>query len=527
MGKYQEPLVFLVGAGPGHPELVTVRAVNCLAQADLVLYDRLVSARILDYAPIHAERVCVTQLGEHHRDRGSKVQDIMLGAARQGKRLVRLKGGDPFVFGRGGEEAEFLRQAGIPFEIVPGITAGIAAGIFTGIPLTHRFSSSAVALVTGHELSEKDESALDWANLSRFSGTLVFYMGFARLPIIVDSLIQHGKDPATPAALVRLASTAEQQTVEASLQELPAKVDAAGLTSPAILLVGPVVALRSQLAWFEKRPLFGKRVLVTRPRHQALDLVRRLEGLGANPVVLPVVDVGPPKDWGPVDLAIAGLADYQWLVFTSTNGVQAFFQRLRKTGHDLRSLGNIRLAVIGPGTANALRQYHLEPDLVPPQYRSESLALALSEKARGQRILLARADRGRDLLRTQLSRVATVDPIVVYSQGIVLDPKSEVFNYLRHGEMDFVTLTSSNIAKAFLENLDRECRAQILTGKAKLVSISPVTSAEIKKSGFPVAAEATEYTMAGVVEALLNAASSATVNPAGHSIPNKPIDPRL
>jgi uroporphyrinogen III methyltransferase/synthase len=513
MVKYQEPLVFLVGAGPGHPELVTVRAVNCLAQADLVLYDRLVSARILDYAPTHAERVCVTQLAEHHRDRGSRVHEIMVAAARQGKRLVRLKGGDPFLFGRGGEEAEFLRQAGIPFEIVPGVTAGIAAGIFTGIPLTHRFFSSAVALVTGHEVSDKDESALDWAILSRFSGTLVFYMGFARLPKIVHSLIHHGKDPTTPAAMVRLASTAEQQTVEAPLKDLPAKVAAAGLTSPAILLVGPVVALRSKLAWFEQRPLFGKRVLVTRPRHQALDLVRRLEGLGANPVVLPVVDVGPPKDWGPVDQAIAGLADYQWLVFTSTNGVQAFFQRLRKNGRDLRTLGNIRLAVIGPGTADALRQYHLEPDLVPPQYRSESLALALSEKAQGQRILLARADRGRDLLRAQLSRVATVDPIVVYSQENVVDPNSEVFNYLRRGEIDFVTLTSTNIAKAFFKNLDGDCREHIRRGKTKLISISPVTSAEIKQLGFPVAAEATEYTMAGVVEALLNLASPATVNP--------------
>jgi len=275
------------------------------------------------------------------------------------------------------------------------------------------------------------------------------------------------------------------------------------LSAPAILLIGSVVSLRSRLAWFEKRPLFGKRVLVTRPRHQALDLVRRLENLGAATAVLPVVDVREPKDWGPVDRAIAALAGYQWLIFTSTNGVHAFFRRLRETSRDLRTLGTIQIAAIGPGTADALRQFHLEPDLVPPQYHSEGLAQALASKAAGQRILLARADRGRDVLAEELSRVATVDSIVVYSQIDVLDRNSEVFQCLRHGEVDFVTLTSSNIAKGFLNYLDDACKDKIKSGVVQLVSISPVTSSGIQKLGFPVAAEANEFTMNGIVEALV------------------------
>src|SRR6516225_2426805 len=481
MADYDEPLVYLVGAGPGHPDLLTIRAMHCLARADLVLYDRLVPARILDYAPVPAKRICVTELAACHRDRGSKIHETMIAAARQGKRVVRLKGGDPFLFGRGGEEAEVLRQNGIPYEIVPGVTAGIAAGIFAGIPLTHRHFSSAVALVTGHEDPDKEDSLVDWSVLARFPGTLIFYMGFARLPEIVQSLIDHGKDAATPAAMVQLASTAQQQTVDAPLKDLPASVEAAGLSAPAILLIGSVVSLRSRLAWFEKRPLFGKRVLVTRPRHQALDLVRRLENLGAATAVLPVVDVREPKDWGPVDRAIAALAGYQWLIFTSTNGVHAFFRRLRETSRDLRTLGTIQIAAIGPGTADALRQFHLEPDLVPPQYHSEGLAQALASKAAGQRILLARADRGRDVLAEELSRVATVDSIVVYSQIDVLDRNSEVFQCLRHGEVDFVTLTSSNIAKGFLNYLDDACKDKIKSGVVQLVSISPVTSSGIQK----------------------------------------------
>ncbi len=506
VAEFREPLVFLVGAGPGHPGLVTVRAVECLARADLVLYDKLVPARLLDYAPPQAERICITQLAVTHSERCPRIHQALIDAARQGKRVVRLKGGDPFIFGRGGEEAEVLREAGIPYEIVPGVTAGLAAAAYAGIPLTHREYASAVALVTGHENPAKDESLLDWEVLARFPGTLVVYMGFARLGKVVQSLLDHGKSPDTPAAVVQLASTGDQRTVEGTLASLPAAVQAAGLAPPAILLVGPVVALRARLAWFEARPLFGKRVLVTRPRQQAGELVHRLEELGAVPVALPVVEIREPADWAPVDRALADLGEYHWVVFTSTNGVHAFLRRLRQTGRDVRALGRVKLAAIGPGTAAALREYHLEPDLVPEEYRSESLAAALKEQVAGRRVLLARADRGRDVLRQELAAVAAVDQVAVYSQVDAIAPDAEALECLRRGEVDFVTLTSTNIARGFIAALDETCRSRIEAGQVRLVSISPVTSAEVRKWGLPVAAEARRYTVAGLVEALVELA---------------------
>jgi uroporphyrinogen III methyltransferase/synthase len=334
-------------------------------------------------------------------------------------------------------------------------------------------------------------------------------MGVSHLPQVVQALIGHGKDAATPAAAVQWATTGDQRTVEAPLHQLPAVVQAAGLTAPAIVLVGPVVGLRERLAWFERRPLFGKRVLVTRPRHQAEDLAHRLEELGAVVFHLPVVEIREPADWSLVDRALDQLAGYDWLVFTSANGVRAFFGRLRQRGKDLRAVGGLRLATIGPATADALRSYHLEPDLVPAEYRSESLAAALKERAAGQHILLARADRGRELLRDELEGVARVDQAAVYSQVDAPEMDPGILDSLRRGEIDFVTLTSSNIARGLIQRLDAPCRARIERGDAKLVSISPVTSAAVRELGLPVAAEATEYTMAGVVDALLSLAARA------------------
>jgi uroporphyrinogen III methyltransferase/synthase len=499
-------LVFLVGAGPGHPGLLTVRAVECLAQADLVLYDKLVPARCLDYAPPHAERVCVTELADTHVERCPHVHRTLVEAARQGKVVVRLKGGDPFVFGRGGEEAEVLRAAGIPYEIVPGVTAALGAAACAGIPLTHRSYASAIALVTGHENPAKAESALDWANLAHFPGTLVVYMGVAHLGQVVSALVENGKAADTPAAVVQWATTGDQRTVEAPLRDLPAAVRAAGVTAPAVVVIGPVVAMRRRLAWFEQRPLFGQHVLVTRPRHQAGDLVRRLEQLGAVPFVLPAVEVREPADWSRVDQALADLARYQWLVFTSANGVHALVRRLRQTGRDLRALGPLRLAAIGPATADALRGYQLEPDLVPSTFNSEGLAAELKVWVAGQRVLLARADRGLDLLRQELSAVAAVDQVAVYCQVDAVEADAAALEGLRRGAIDYVTLTSSNIARAVIERLDGTCRARIREGRVKLVTISPRTSAAVRELGLPVAAEAAEYTTGGILQALVELA---------------------
>jgi uroporphyrinogen III methyltransferase/synthase len=498
------PRVFLVGAGPGNPGLLTLRAVECLSRADLVLYDRLATAQLLDHAPA-AVHTCVSDLGPY-AERRPLIHKAMIDAARAGKIVVRLKGGDPFLFGRGGEEAEALHAAGIPFEVVPGVTAGLGAAAYAGIPLTHRAFSSAVAFVTGHEDPAKEILAIDWAALARFPGTLVFYMGVARLGRISSALIENGKPGSTPAALVHWATTPRQRTLVTTLAELPDAATAEGFTAPSLVLIGPVVSLRERINWFERRPLFGKRVLVTRPRHQAGGMIRQLEELGAVPVALPTVEIREPPDWTPVDTALGQLARYQWLVFTSTNGVRFFFQRLLKTGRDLRALGSIHLAAIGPSTDDALRTYHLKADLIPPQYRSESLAAALRERVVGQRVLLARANRGRDLLREELSKSAEVDQIAVYSQIDALVSGAEPLKQLRRGEIDYVTMTSSNIARSLILALDEETCGRIRDGNIQLVSISPVTSQTVRDLGLPVAAEAKEYTSKGLIDALVRLA---------------------
>jgi len=507
MTAYRQPLVFLVGAGPGNPGLLTLRGRDCLALADVVIHDKLVNVRLLEHASPAAQLICVNDLPGDHPERWPHVHRVMIECARAGKKVVRLKGGDPFIFGRGGEEAGALEQADVPYEIVPGVTSALAAGAFAGIPLTHRVHSSGVAFVTGHEYPEKPGSSLDWAALARFPGTLIIYMGISRLPQIVQTLLSHGMPADLPAAAVHWASTGDQQTLEAPLAQLPTAVLNAGLVAPAIVVIGPVVALRSRLHWFEKRPLFKQRVLVTRPRHQAGDFVQRLERLGATPFVLPTVEIREPASWAEVDRALAQLGFYQWLVFTSSNGVHAFLKRLRHSGRDLRALGGLRLAAIGPGTAEALRGYHLEPDLIPAVYRSEQLAAELKTRVAGQRVLLARADRGRELLRTELEEVAQVEQIAVYAQVDAILEDTEPLNCLRRGEIDYVTLTSSNIARSLIQALDETSKQRIRTGEVKLVSISPVTSAAIVELGLPVAAEAVEHTSAGVLTALVELAT--------------------
>jgi uroporphyrinogen III methyltransferase/synthase len=501
LDKYM-PRVFLVGAGPGNPGLLTLRAVECLGRAEVVIYDRLVPERLLDFISETAERIPVGSLPGRHAERCPHITTALLDAARRGKRVVRLKGGDPFLFGRGAEEAAALKDAGIAYEIVPGVTAGTAAGAFAGIPLTHRLHASAVAIVAGHECAKPD-SVMDWPALARFPGTLVFYMGIANLPIITEKLMSHGKPPNTPAAAVRWGTTGEQRTVEASLSKLAAEVRAAELAPPALVVIGEVAELRSHLAWWENRPLFGRRIIVTRPRRQAEPMMRQLEQLGATVFSLPTVAVREPADWSPADRAIEDLERYDWLVFTSANGVHALIRRLRKLGRDLRALGRLKIAAIGPGTAQGLKEYHLDADLVPEQFDSESLASALRERAKGARILLARADRGRELLREELSRMAIVEQITVYSQVDALDPRSPVLVQLKAGSIDAITLTSSNIARSLHAGLDDESREHIGRGEVRLVSISPITSAAIRELGWPVAGEAKVAITQGMIEALI------------------------
>jgi uroporphyrinogen III methyltransferase/synthase len=427
----------------------------------------------------------------------------MVEAARAGQTVVRLKGGDPLIFGRGGEEAEALRAAGIPCEIVPGISAALGAAAYAGAPLTDRRSASAVALVAGHEDIVKGASAIDWPALARFPGTLVMYMGMSRLSEITRCLIDSGKPARTPAMAVQEATTGSQHTVEAVLQDLAGSAQAAGISAPAVVIIGEVIASRPHVSWFDSLPLRHCRVMITRPRAQAGSLAQRLCELGALPLHLPLIEIAELHDWSSVDRAIAEISAFSWLVFTSSNGVHAFFKRLRKLGRDLRSLGHLRLAVIGPATADALRGYHLEADLVPAAYRSEALAGALGEHVRGQRVLLARADRGRDLLREELSRIAQVTEVAVYAQIDAVDHAHPNWARLRNGDVDFVTLTSSNIARAFAKNLDAEMRQQIDAGRVQIVTISPVTTATARELGLQVAGEAAVYDQEGLVDAVI------------------------
>jgi len=483
---------------------LTLRAVELLNQADLVIFDKLVPQALLQHARVGARLVCVAELNANHPADRQPVLEAMIDGARAGQRVVRLKGGDPSIFGRGGEEAEALRRAGVGCEIIPGVTAALGAAAFAGIPLTHRNYSSAVAFVTGHENPEKPETSLDWAALARFPGTLVIYMGMSRLDRIVEHLIQLGKDPATPAAAVQWATLGDQNTLTATLRELPETVRLSGMTAPALVILGAVVELRERIQWFESLPLHGQRILITRPRQQGEDFARRIVAFGGVPYLLPTVEIRDPDDWDPVDRALRTLASYHWLVFTSSNGVRAFFERLFSIGLDLRAVGHLKFAAIGPKTAEALRRYHLEPDVVPPRFQSEDLAAALVHRLLpGERVLLARADRGRDVLRETLAGTHAVEQVAVYSQTDAVIDGAALLKHLRRGEVDFITLTSTNIARVLLTMLDETTRGRIREGEIGLVSISPVTSEEIRRHDLPVAGEAIEATMDGVLDAVV------------------------
>ncbi len=415
--------------------------------------------------------------------------------------MVRLKGGDPFVFGRGGEEAEHLRLEGVPFVVVPGVTAGVGVPAYAGIPVTHRDASSAVAFVTGHNDPEVDER-LDWKALAAFPGTLVIYMGVTRLAAICRVLLRHGRPASTPAAMIQSGTLTRQRTVAGTLGDLPTLVAEAGLGAPAMVVVGEVVARRPALSWFEGRPLFGRTIVVTRPEGESDRSASTLEALGAEVLVAPTVAIRPVDDHGPLDRAIGRLAEFDWLVFTSLNGVTHFLDRLAALGRDLRALGHLKLAAIGPTTAEALARYRLRADLVPEEYRSEGLAEGLIREASGRRILLARADRGRSLLRDELERVAHVEQVAVYRNVDAESLPAEVSRRIEAGSIDWITLTSSAIVARLHAMLSEPARARV--GRTvRLASISPVTTEAAHRVGWDVVAEAGEFTWDGLVAAIV------------------------
>lgn len=494
--------VYLVGAGPGDPGLITLRGMECLRRADLILYDGLVNPLILQHTSAAAERTCRSDGPDGRLLPQSEINARLIAEARAGKTVVRLKGGDPFVFGRGGEEAAALVQAGIPFEVVPGVTAAVAASAYAGISVTHREFSSAVAFITGHEDPEKGENALDYQALAAFPGTLVFYMGLHRLPAIVAALLSHGKRPDTPAAVISRGTTPAQQTVSAALGDLPRLVQQAQLHAPSMIIVGDCVRLRETIAWFEKRPLFGKRIVVTRAVEQTGPIVSKLLELGAQPILLPLISILPPADWRETDEIVSQLGEFDWIVFTSLNGVNLFLRRLWETGHDLRALNSVKLAAIGSGTAQALAEYHLKADLVPESFRAEALAAALKPHVAGKRVLWPKASRGRDVLPTELRNAgADVRELVVYQNVDAEQIDPGILSAIERGEVDWICLSSPSIARNLQRVLSDAARAQL--GKTvRLASISPVTTAAAKELNLPISAEAAVYTWDGLFEAI-------------------------
>ena len=481
-----EGKVFLVGAGPGDPALVTMRAAELIASADAILHDRLVPAGVLEGAG--AELVDVGKRPGGSREQAA-INEELIERARRGQTVVRLKGGDPFVFGRGGEEAEALSAAGIPFEVVPGVTAGIAAPAYAGIPVTHRDAASAVAFVTGHEDPDKPESALDWDALARFPGTLVFYMGVKALPRIAEALIAAGRDPEEPAAVIERGTMPGQRTVASVLRALSGEAARVGVRPPSITVVGPVAALRERVAWFEHRPLAGKTVAVTRARAQASELAARLRTLGADVVEAPAIRIVPLPGGAP-DLDGTDL-----VCLTSPNGVRLLFERLHRSGQDARALHGRTIAAIGPGTARALRAHGIEPDVVPARSVAESLVEAL-EGVPVTRALIARAVEARDVLPDALrERGVHVDVLPLYETVAESLDDTARDAALR---ADYITFTSSSTVTRFLD------AAGAPPGDhTKIVSIGPVTSQTLRERGLTPHVEAERHDIDGVVAVIV------------------------
>ena len=486
-------LVTLIGAGPGDPDLITVRGRDALQRAECVLYDHLANQALLKLAPA-AEHIYVGKKRADHAVTQTEITDLLIRKARAGFRVARLKGGDPYLFGRGGEEAEALALAGIPFEVVPGVTASLGIGAYSGVPLTHRDHNSAVTFVTGHE-----PESINWKAVAA-SETLVVYMGLSTIATIAERLIAAGKDPQTPAIAVRWGTRPEQAALRAPLSAIAARIEEARLRPPATIIVGDVVSLSDRLNWYERLPLFGRRIVLTRAEEQAAETVEILRALGAGVIELPTIAIRPPLSWTALDTAIERLSTYDWIVFTSVNGVRFFLERLDASTHDLRSL-RARIAVIGEITKAAVEALHLNVDLAPREFVAESLLESFAgHELVGQRILIPRAEIAREVLPDTLrKRGAVVDVVPAYRSAIPEDSAAraaQVFAEAPH----WVTFTAASTVKNLLSLIPREALAH-----TRIASIGPVTTETLHQHGLIVHAEASPYTIPGLVTAILRA----------------------
>ncbi len=502
--------VYLVGAGPGDPSLITLRGKYLLERAEVVVYDYLANKKLLNYVPKSAELIYAGKKGGGlHAFTQKGINQLLVDHASKGKMVVRLKGGDPFIFGRGGEEIEEIVSQGIDFEVVPGVTSATAAATYAGIPITHRDYTASVAFVTGHEDPTKKYSNIQWEKLATGAGTIVIYMGIKTLPTITKRLIDYGRSPDTPVAVVRWASTPQQRSVEGTLETITKVVQEADIKPPALVIIGDVVKLRSTIDWYEKRPLFTKRIVVTRTREQASELVAKLEENGAECLEHSTIHIEPVPDYGPLEKALANINNYQWLLFTSLNAITYFFNYLYKHGFDSRHLAGIKIAVVGKATAKELLKYGLKADLIPQRFTGEGLAEALlqSEVDTGSKILLPRALRASEVLpETLMDAGADVDVAPVYQNVPPAGRREELREQLLEGNIDLLTFTSSSTVTNFLTMVGTKDETELkqLLGKVKIAAIGPITAETIIKNGLKVDIQPERYTISDMVQSIVD-----------------------
>ncbi len=512
--KQKMSKVYLVGAGPGDAGLISVKGMECIKSADVIVYDYLVSPRLLTFASPQAEIIYVGKSGSEHTMEQEDINKLLIKKTKEKKVVVRLKGGDPFIFGRGGEEALGLVKEKIPFEVVPGISSAYAVPAYAGIPVTHRGFTSTVAFVTGHEDPTKEDSQINWENLATGVGTIVFLMGVKKLPLIVEQLVKNGRNKTTPIALIRWGTTPRQETIVGTLENIVEKVKRANFKPPAITVVGEVINLREKLAWFEKKPLFGKKIIVTRSRTQASELVRALEDSGAQVIEFPTIKIVPPDSYNESDRAIKKILNFQlsdsslpydWVIFTSTNGVEHFFERLNVLGGDSRVFKGIKIAAIGSATGEKLGSFGLKADFVPEEYRAEAIIEGFKKFGiKGKQVLIPRAEVAREVLPEKLAELgAKVEVATAYKTVADESKVEEVKNLLEKKEVDMVTFTSSSTAKNFVELLKGLDLNKVLEN-VTIASIGPITSQTLKELGLKVDITTKKYTIEGLVESIVS-----------------------
>ena len=497
--------VALIGAGPGDPGLFTLRGRELLEKADVVIYDALVNPEILKFACGESEKIYVGKISSRHTLPQEGINHLIAEKALQGKKVVRLKGGDPYIFGRGGEEAEYLYEKGISFEVVPGISSAIAAPAYAGIPLTHRDLVSSLSIITGHENPEKNASAINWHALAESGSTLVFVMGVKNLTAISERLIEAGLSPSTPAAIIYRGTTPMQRSLYATLTDLPQKANDACFTNPSVIVVGKVTALHDRLDWFSAKPLLGRRIVVTRAREQASGMVASLRALGAEVVEAPAIVIQPLENYAEIDEALARLKQYHWVIFTSVNGVSYFWQRLHAACMDSRDLGGLKVAAIGPATADALRERGIEADLVPNSYIAEAVARALVEREgpnlAGMNILLPRAAVARMVLPAELERHgAKVHVVPLYTSNPDMEGAEKMRELVKKDKIDCVCFGSSSTVRNFLECVTPELMRQ--RPRIALAAIGPATAATLAEYGLKMAIMPEKYTIPDLVGAI-------------------------